>query len=130
MTATDYTAKARELVRAAYEDFGVGLPDLEPMTAKIATALRKAAEAEREKIRKHVHGAFYTERDPKAPGVWLFCRYRDTAGVELIQDDRLFPRHADAQKQVDAFVAALFESIDMGHPERNPVVLDRGEAAK
>lgn len=48
MTATDYTAKARELVCAAYADFGVGLPDLEPMTAIFAAALREAVEAERE----------------------------------------------------------------------------------
>lgn len=47
---TDYTAKARELVCAAYADFGVGLPDLEPMTAIFAAALREAVEAEREEL--------------------------------------------------------------------------------
>lgn len=117
-----HTAKAREL----FDRWGWALPQID----ELAAVLREAAAVDRERIREHLRNALYTERDPKAPGVWMFCRYRDEDGDELLKEDRLFPRHADAQKQIDAFVSALFETIDMGHPERQPVVLARGEVAK
>ncbi len=61
-----------------------------------------------------IRESFYTTRDEKAPGVWLFCKHRDERGDELLQDDRLWPRHADAKQALEKFITAAIDAAAKG----------------